>query len=95
MGRTAVLNQTLRDERKEQRLQDRKALLFEYNQYRNEQRAVCKGITAKGREDRQQALARLDVYKRQPRDPAERTKRNAKTQTSKGHNDKNSGAHHR
>ena len=67
MGRTAVLNQTLRDERKEQRLQDRKALLFEYNQYRNEQRAVCKGITAKGREDRQQALARLKQRKKEIR----------------------------
>jgi hypothetical protein len=37
--------------------------MAEYNQYRNQQRAVCKGITAKGREDRQQALARLKQRK--------------------------------
>ena len=63
-GRTTVRNQTLRDERREQRLLDRKALLFEYNQYRNQQRDVCKGITAKGREDRQQTLARLKQRKK-------------------------------
>jgi hypothetical protein len=66
-GRTAVRNQTLRAERREQRLQDRKALLFEYNQYRNQQRDVCKGITAKGRDDRQQALARLKQRKKEIR----------------------------
>jgi hypothetical protein len=66
-GRTTVRNQTLRDERREQRLQDRKALLFEYNQYRNQQRAVCKGITAKGREDRQQTLTRLKQRKKEIR----------------------------
>jgi hypothetical protein len=66
-GRTTVRNQTLRDERREQRLQDRKALLFEYNQYRNQQRAVCKGITAKGREDRQQILIRLKQRKKEIR----------------------------
>jgi len=66
-GRTIVRNQTLRDERREQRLLDRKALLFEYNQYRNQQREVCKGITAKGREDRQQTLARLKQRKKEIR----------------------------
>ena len=66
-GHTTVRNQTLRDERREQRLQDRKALLFEYNQYRNQQRAVCKGITAKGREDRQQTLTRLKQRKKEIR----------------------------
>jgi hypothetical protein len=66
-GHTTVRNQTLRDERREQRLQDRKALLFEYNQYRNQQRAVCKGITAKGREDRQQILIRLKQRKKEIR----------------------------
>ncbi len=66
-GRTTVRNQTLRAVRREQRLQDRKALLFEYNQYRNQQRAVCKGITAKGREDRQQTLARLKQRKKEIR----------------------------
>jgi len=66
-GRTTVRNLTLRDERREQRLQDRKALLSEYNQYRNQQRAICKGITAKGREDRQQTLARLKQRKKEIR----------------------------
>jgi hypothetical protein len=66
-GRTIVRNQTLRDERREQRLLDRKALLFEYNQYRNQQREVCKGITAKGREDRQQTLTRLKQRKKEIR----------------------------
>ena len=62
-GRTSVRNQALRDERREQRLRERKALMAEYNQYRNQQRAICKGITAKGREDRQQAIARLKQRK--------------------------------
>ena len=66
-GRTTVRNQTLRDERREQRLQDRNALMAEYNEYRNQQRAVCKGITAKGRDDRQQALARLKQHKKEIR----------------------------
>ena len=62
-GRTTVRNQALRDERREQRLRERNALMAEYNQYRNQQRAICKGITAKGREDRQQAIARLKQRK--------------------------------
>ncbi len=66
-GHTTVRNQTLRDERREQRLQDRKALLFEYNRYRNQQRVVCKGITAKGREDRQQTRTRLKQRKKEIR----------------------------
>ena len=66
-GHTTVRNPTLRAERREQRLQDRKALLAEYNQYRNQQRSVCKGITAKGREDRQQTLARLKQRKKEIR----------------------------
>ena len=66
-GRTTVRNQALRDERREQRLRERNALMAEYNQYRNQQRAVCKGITAKGREDRQQALARLKQRKKEIR----------------------------
>ena len=41
--------------------------MAEYNQYRNQQRAVCKGITAKGREDRQQTLARLKQRKKEIR----------------------------
>jgi hypothetical protein len=66
-GRTTVHNQTLRAERREQRLQDRKALLFEYNQYRDQQRAVCKGITAKGRDAWQQTLIRLKQRKKEIR----------------------------
>jgi hypothetical protein len=41
--------------------------LFEYNQFRNQQRAVCKGTTAKGREDRQQTLTRLKRRKKEIR----------------------------
>ena len=37
-GRTTVRNQALRDERREQRLRERNALMAEYNQYRNQQR---------------------------------------------------------
>jgi hypothetical protein len=66
-GRTTVRNQALRDERREQRLRERNGLMAEYNQYRNQQRAVCKGITAKGREDRQQTLARLKQRKKEIR----------------------------
>jgi hypothetical protein len=70
-GRTTVRNQALRDERREQRLRDRTALMAEYNLYRNQQRAVCKGITAKGREARQQALARLKQRKKEIRASAQ------------------------
>jgi hypothetical protein len=66
-GRTSVRNQALRDERREQRLRERNALMAEYNKYRNQQRGVCKGITAKGREDRQQAIARLKQRKTEVR----------------------------
>jgi hypothetical protein len=66
-GRTTVRNQTLRDERREQRRRDRDALMSEYNQYRNQQRGVCKGITAKGREDQQQTLTRLKHRKKEIR----------------------------
>jgi hypothetical protein len=41
--------------------------MAEYNQYRNQQRAVCKGITAKGREDRQKTLTRLKQRKKEIR----------------------------
>jgi hypothetical protein len=64
-GRTSVRNQALRDERREQRLRERNALIAEYNKYRNQQRGVCKGITAKGREDRQQTLTRLKQRKKE------------------------------
>jgi hypothetical protein len=45
--------------------------MAEYNQYRNQQRGVCKGITAKSREDRQQALARLKQRKKEIRASAQ------------------------
>jgi hypothetical protein len=70
-GRTSVRNQAQREERREQRLRDRNALMAEYNQYRNQQRDFCKGITAKGREDRQQALARLKQRKKEIRASAQ------------------------
>jgi hypothetical protein len=41
--------------------------MSEYNQYRNQHRGVCKGITAKGREDRQQILTRLKQRKKEIR----------------------------
>jgi hypothetical protein len=66
-GHTTVRNQTIRDERREQRCRDRNALMAEYNQYRNQQRTVCKGVTAKGREDQQQAIARLKQRKKEIR----------------------------
>ena len=66
-GSNSVRNMTLRDERKEQRRQGRIALMAEYNQYRNQQRAVCKGITASGKVDRQQAIARLKLRKKEIR----------------------------
>jgi hypothetical protein len=46
-------NTAQRDERKAQRRQGRDALMAEYNQYRNRQREVCKGITSEGREGTQ------------------------------------------
>jgi hypothetical protein len=70
-GHTTVRNQTLRDERREQQLRERNALMAEYNQYRNQQRGVCKGITAKGREDRQQILTRLKQRKKEIRASAQ------------------------
>jgi hypothetical protein len=66
-GRTSVRNQAQREERREQRLRDRNALMAEYNQYRNQQGGVCKGITAKSREDRQCALSRLRQRKKEIR----------------------------
>ena len=47
---TTVRNQALRDERREQRLRERNALMADYNQYRNRQREVCKAFTTDGRE---------------------------------------------
>jgi hypothetical protein len=41
--------------------------MAEFNLYRNQQRSVCRGITAKGTEDRQQALIRLKQRKKEIR----------------------------
>jgi hypothetical protein len=60
-------NTTLREERKEQRRQDRDALMSEYKRYRNQQREVCKGITAEGRKDRQYLLNILRQQKKEIR----------------------------
>jgi hypothetical protein len=67
MGRTTVRNQALRDERREQRLRDRNALMGDYNQYRNRQREVCRAITANGREDRKYLLEVLQQQKKEIR----------------------------
>ena len=42
--RTPVRNSALREERKAQRRADRVSLMADYNQYRNRQREVCKGL---------------------------------------------------
>jgi Relaxase/Mobilisation nuclease domain/Large polyvalent protein-associated domain 7 len=60
-------NTTQREERREQRRQERNALISEYSQYRNGQRAVCKGITAEGRKDRQYLLNVLREQKKEIR----------------------------
>jgi hypothetical protein len=69
-GRTTVRNLALRDERREQRLQDRTALMGDYNQYRNSQREVCRAITANGREDRKYLLEVLRQQKKEIRSSA-------------------------
>jgi hypothetical protein len=61
------LNATLRDERKAQRREDRDGLMAEYNQYRNRQREVCRGITADGRKDRKNLLEVLRQQKKEIR----------------------------
>jgi hypothetical protein len=60
-------NVTLREERKAQRRQDRDALMAEYNQYRNRQREVCRGITADGRKDSKNLLEVLRQQKKEIR----------------------------
>ena len=69
-GRTTVRNLALRDERREQRLQDRTALMGDYNQYRNSQREVCRAITANVREDRKYLLEVLRQQKKEIRSSA-------------------------
>lgn len=57
--RPPLRNSALREERKAQRLSDRVSLMAAYNQYRNRQREVCKGLTAQGREARQHLIMKL------------------------------------
>jgi hypothetical protein len=65
--RTPVRNSALRDERKAQRRADRDSLMADYNQYRNRQREVCKGLTAQGREARKQLILNLHQRKKEIR----------------------------
>jgi len=57
-------NSSLREERKAQRHTERSSLMADYNQYRNRQRAVCKGLTAEGREARQHLMMLLRQKKK-------------------------------
>ena len=57
-------NSALREERKTQRHAERSALMADYNQYRNQQRAVCKGLTVQGKEARQQLVLNLRQRKK-------------------------------
>jgi hypothetical protein len=60
-------NSVLREERKAQRHVERSSLMADYNQYRNQQRAVCKGLTAEGREARQHLMVSLRQKKKEIR----------------------------
>jgi hypothetical protein len=60
-------NSVLREERKAQRHAERSSLMADYNQYRNQQRAVCKGLTAEGREARQHLMVSLREKKKEIR----------------------------
>ncbi|MGA9127343.1 MAG: TraI/MobA(P) family conjugative relaxase [Terracidiphilus sp.] len=57
----------LREERKAQRHAERSSLMAEYNQYRNQQRAICKGLTGEGREARQHLMVSLRQRKKEIR----------------------------
>jgi hypothetical protein len=60
-------NSALREERKAQRHAERSSLMADYNQYRNQQRAICKGITAEGRGARQHLMVSLRQRKKEIR----------------------------
>jgi hypothetical protein len=60
-------NSALREERKAQRHAERSSLMADYNQYRNQQRAVCKGLTAEGRAARQHLMVSLRQKKKEIR----------------------------
>jgi len=65
--RTPVRNSALREERKAQRRADRDSLMADYNQYRNRQREVCKGLTAQRKEARQHLVMNLRQRKKEIR----------------------------
>jgi hypothetical protein len=65
--RTPVRISALREERKAQRRTDRDSLMADYNQYRNRQREVCKGLTAQGRDARQHFFLNLRQRKKEIR----------------------------
>jgi hypothetical protein len=60
-------NSVLREERKAQRHAERSSLMADYNQYRNQQRVVCKGLTAEGRGVRQHLMVSLRQRKKEIR----------------------------
>ena len=60
-------NSASREERKAQRHAERRSLMADYNQYRNQQRAVCKGLTAEGRDARQHLMVSLRQRKKEIR----------------------------
>jgi len=60
-------NSALREERKAQRHAERSSLMADYNQHRNQQRAVCKDLTAEGREARQHLMVSLRERKKEIR----------------------------
>jgi len=66
-GQHDARNSALREERKALRHAERNSLMAEYNQYRNQQRAVCKGITAEGRDARQHLMVSLRQKKKEIR----------------------------
>jgi len=66
-GQHDARNSALREERKAQRHAARSSLMADYNQYRNQQRAVCKGLTAEGREARQHFMVSLRQRKKEIR----------------------------
>jgi hypothetical protein len=65
--RSHVRDGTVREERKAQRHAERSSLMADYNQYRNQQREVCKSITVDGRKDRQNLLEVLRQQKKEIR----------------------------
>ena len=63
-GQHGAHDNALREERKAQRHAERSSLMADFNQYRNQQRAICKGLTAEGREARQRLMVSLRQRKK-------------------------------